>query len=138
MTANDPTAGAGGDPAATTVAATFDYHLGDPATAHRAIAEVAEELGRARALAQEGGMVDLSGLDASVAVICEAALGFAPESGRFLLPPLLDLARDLEDLSGEIRRQHALIRGRMEADEAARRTRAAAVYGRPAGQPPKS
>ncbi|HYD30412.1 MAG TPA: hypothetical protein VEB64_06080 [Azospirillaceae bacterium] len=113
-----------------------DYRLADADSARRAMAEVAEELAAAHAIAQTGGSVDLSGLDDSVAVICEAALNFEPDAGMELLPALLDLARDLEVLSGEIRRQQASARQRQEADEAHRRTRAVSAYGRPPATPP--
>ena len=70
---------------------------------HREIATVFGEVKAAETLARDGRIVDLDGLDARIATLCEAALDLAPDERR-------DIARVLGDLHGALDRLAAGIK----------------------------
>ncbi len=60
-------------------------------------------IGVARALIAAGRVVDLTGLDRGVGLLCAKALDLAPERGRDLRPHLAALQLDAEALTQALR-----------------------------------
>jgi len=56
----------------------------------------------ARALASQGRVVDLAGLDQQVGLLCARALDLQPVQGRAVRPRLLGLQAELESLAGAL------------------------------------
>ncbi len=102
------------------------------AALHGDMAAVAAALAEAGAQADSGAMIDLSGLDARVATLCEAAEALPREQGRALLPDLEAMIAALNALAATLSRQRDLAAG---TETHTARQRAAAVYGRPAAPP---
>ncbi|MBP2311846.1 hypothetical protein [Azospirillum soli] len=99
------------------------------AALHKDIAAVAAALDEARAQAETGAPIDMTGLDARVAELC----GTAQASGdKTLLADLESLLRALDALAEALARQQdsmaAAAEGRPDPHTA--RQRAAAAYGR--------
>ena len=93
------------------------------------LAAVVAALAEAGAQAESGALVDLSGLDARVAVLCTAAEALPRGEGRALLPELEAMIGALNALAATLSRQRELASG---PGTHSVRQRAAAVYGRPA------
>jgi hypothetical protein len=94
----------------------------------RGLAELGAAVGRMAAAAVDGGVVDLAGLDAEAARLCTAATLLPPHDARPLLPRLEALLSALDALETTLQRLAAAAQA--DADEATRRQRAAAAYGR--------
>ena len=100
---------------------------------HRDIAAVAAALDEARALAEAGAPIDLSGMDARVAELCAAAQA---NTDKALLADLESLIAALDALAEALARQQETMAAAAEGrpDPHTARQRAAAAYGR--GAPP--
>lgn len=105
------------------------------ASLHGDLAAVAAALAEAGAQADTGALVDLSGLDARVATLCEAAEALPRDAGQALLPDLEAMIAALNALDATLSRQRALSDG---TETHAARQRAAAVYRRPSDSPIES
>jgi hypothetical protein len=78
----------------------------EPLAAVRAVAdELTDMVGVARALASSGRIVDLTGFDQQVGLLCAKVLDLPPEVGRQLRPRLIVLSGALEALSRELAAQ---------------------------------
>jgi len=55
-------------------------------------------LGIARALAQSGRVVDMTGIDDGVGMLCAKILDLPPPDARFMLPALLEMLGQVEAL----------------------------------------
>jgi hypothetical protein len=72
----------------------------DPVGAVRAMAkELMQTIDVAGALASSGRVVDLTGLDEQVGLLCAKSLDLPPDEGRRLRPDLIMLSGTLETLS---------------------------------------
>ncbi|HWI26968.1 MAG TPA: hypothetical protein VN668_08345 [Stellaceae bacterium] len=88
-------------------------------TAFARLNEVAATIAAARRSIAEGALVELSGLDAAVAEICEAAPALPAAERNAFAQGLAELAAALDELAGDLVRQR----------EAALRHRANDAYG---------
>jgi hypothetical protein len=80
----------------------------DSLAAVRAMAdELTETVGLARALASCGRVVDLTGLDQQIGLLCAKSLDPAPDEGRGLRPNLIVLSVAMETLSRVLAAQAA-------------------------------
>ena len=71
-----------------------------PIDAVRALAEdLSQVVGVAGALVEAGRIVDLSGLESQVGLLCAKTLDLPPEEGRRARPWLVALSGDVETLS---------------------------------------
>lgn len=77
----------------------------DPATICRGLAEVTAAVELARQTAAEGGLVDLSGLDARVDALCRAVVALPRAEGRGFEAALLELIDTLTRLHETLTRQ---------------------------------
>ena len=59
-------------------------------------------IGLARALAQNGRRVDLTGLEDGIGMLCAQTLDLAPSEGREMLPLLHDVLVQVEALSAAL------------------------------------
>ena len=72
----------------------------DSANAVRDFAdELTKIVGVARALAESGRAIDLSGLDRQVGLLCAKSLDLTPDEGRRIRPRLIVLSGSIEALS---------------------------------------
>ena len=72
----------------------------DPIAAVRALAEeLTKTIGLARALAESGRAIDLTGLDREVGLLCAKSLDLPPDEGRRVRPRLIALSGAMEALS---------------------------------------
>jgi hypothetical protein len=72
----------------------------DPAAAVRALAEeLTGTIGLARALAESGRSIDLTGLDRRIGLLCAKALDLPSDEGRRVRPRLIALSGSMESLS---------------------------------------
>ncbi len=72
----------------------------DSLAAVRAMAdELTETIGMARVLAASGRVVDLTGLDQQIGLLCAKSLDLPPHEGRDLRPNLIVLSVAMETLS---------------------------------------
>ena len=78
-----------------TEAGSFDSLAAVRAMAH----ELTETVGMARALASCGRVVDLTGLDQQIGLLCAKSLDLAPDEGRGLRPHLIVLSVAMDTLS---------------------------------------
>jgi hypothetical protein len=80
----------------------------DSLAAVRAMAdELTETIGMARALASCGRVVDLTGLDQQIGLLCAKSLDLEPDDGRGLRPDLIVLSVAMETLSRVLAAQAA-------------------------------
>ena len=80
----------------------------DSLAAVRAMAEeLTETIGMARALASCGRVVDLTGLDQQIGLLCAKSLDLEPDDGRGLRPNLIVLSVAMETLSRVLAAQAA-------------------------------
>jgi hypothetical protein len=61
--------------------------------------ELTETVGMARVLASSGRVVDLTGLDQDVGLLCAKSLDLSPDEGRSLRPNLIVLSVAMDTLS---------------------------------------
>ena len=61
--------------------------------------ELTETVGMARVLASSGRVVDLTGLDQDVGLLCAKSLDLSPDQGRSLRPSLIVLSVAMDTLS---------------------------------------
>jgi len=78
------------------------HDLASPPPMLAAILALQDTVTMARALAQAGRQIDLTGLDADAAVLCAAIGLLPPERGRNLLEPLEALLQDVDDLTAAL------------------------------------
>lgn len=72
----------------------------DPVAAVRALAdELTQMVGLARALTESGRMIDLSGLDSQIGLLCAKSLDLPPDDGRRIRPRLIALSGAIEALT---------------------------------------
>ncbi len=72
----------------------------DPSAAVRALAdELTKTIDIARALAESGRTIDITGLDREVGLLCAKSLDLPPDDGRRIRPSLIALSGALEALS---------------------------------------
>ncbi len=72
----------------------------NPLVAVRALADELEQtIGVARALAESGRVIDLTGLDGRVGLLCAKSLDLPPEDGQAMRPRLIALSAAIEALS---------------------------------------
>ena len=72
----------------------------DPIAAVRALAEeLRKTIELARALAESGRAIDLTGLDHQVGLLCAKSLDLPPDEGRRVRPRLIALSGAMEALS---------------------------------------
>ena len=72
----------------------------DPIAAVRALAEgLMKTIGVARALAESGRAIDLTGLDREVGLLCARSLDLPPDEGRGVRPLLIALSGAMAALS---------------------------------------
>jgi hypothetical protein len=88
-------------------------------SAERQLQEIIAAIAEARRAVAEGVFVEVSGLDAAVAAVCEAAPGLPVEERGAFAKRLSELAEALDELAADIVRQ----------SEAAQRQRAKDAYG---------
>ncbi|WP_452001953.1 hypothetical protein [Azospirillum largimobile] len=99
-------------------------------------ASLGAALEEARAEAEAGALIDLAGLEDSVARLCAEAEGMPHDEARALLGPLGDLVAALDPLAASLADQQANREQSIAAALAGRddphtaRQRAAAAYGR--------
>ncbi|MBV8398074.1 MAG: hypothetical protein JOZ58_11475 [Acetobacteraceae bacterium] len=72
--------------------------------AHALASGLVNALRLARAMAETGRPLDLSGLEEPVGLLCAKALDLPPEQGRALRPALLSLLAEAEALQGALAR----------------------------------
>lgn len=71
-----------------------------PIVAVRALAdELTKTIDLARALAESGRTVDLTGFDRDIGLLCAKSLDLPPDDGRRIRPRLIALSGTLEGLS---------------------------------------
>lgn len=88
-----------------------DIAAHDPLAAASALAEeLASTISLARALAESGRAVDLTGLDLRIGLLCAKSLDLPPEQGREMRPALVLLSRAVEALS-RVLAEHAAMSG---------------------------
>lgn len=88
-------------------------------SAERQIEEIIAAIAKARHAVAEGVFIEVSGLDAAVAAVCDAAPGLPSEERGAFAKRLSELAEALDQLAADIVRQ----------SEAAQRQRANDAYG---------
>ena len=72
----------------------------DPTAAVHALAEkLANTIGVARALAESGRPIDLTGIDQDIGLLCAKSLDLPPDEGRRMRPRLVALSGAMEALS---------------------------------------
>jgi hypothetical protein len=69
--------------------------------------ELVEMIGMARVLAASGRVVDLTGLDQQIGLLCAKSLDLPPDEGRGLRPSLIVLSGAMEALSRVLAAQAA-------------------------------
>jgi hypothetical protein len=69
--------------------------------------ELASTIGLARALAESGRAVDLTGLDSRIGLLCAKSLDLPPEQGRAMRHRLISLSGSIEALSRALTRRVA-------------------------------
>ncbi|EWY37147.1 hypothetical protein N825_21405 [Skermanella stibiiresistens SB22] len=104
-----------------------------PATRHldgveRDLELIALAVADTRVALSGGGVIDLAGLDDRIAAICATLEGQPPEASRALLPRLLALVQDLNELSAACERARADTS--LELERVSTRNRASQAYGR--------
>jgi hypothetical protein len=101
--------------------------------------EAATMVGTAKSLIADGGIVDLSGLDARVRDICKAIPELARDEREELKPALIALMDGLGGLAETIKTQHAMLAEKLSTVSQGRRAVGAYGAGLAAGQkPPKT
>lgn len=99
---------------------------------HEDMAALSAVLAEAAVQADAGALVDLTGLESRVALLCAAVEALPRGEGRGLLFGLESMLDALDALAGTLSRQRDLAAG---TETYTARQRAAAVYGRPASVP---
>jgi hypothetical protein len=80
----------------------------DPIAAVSALAdELLRMVGIARALAEAGRVVDLTGLDRQIGLLCAKALDLPPDDGRRVRPRLIALSGAMQALTRALPTQSA-------------------------------
>lgn len=87
---------------------------------HGELEKVASVVAASRRVLSEGRMVDISGLQARVAKLCEAIMERAPNNTPSLRNAMESLLADLDRLSDELTRQFGVISGAGEGSNAQR------------------
>lgn len=83
----------------------------DPIGAVHALAdELAKTIGVARALAEAGRVIDLTGLDSRIGLLCAKSLDLPPEQGRTMRPRLIELSDAVAALA-RVLSEHAVPSG---------------------------
>ena len=78
----------------------FADHTHDPTAAVRALVEdLTKHISCARAAAEGGSRINLTGLDRQVGVLCAKSLDLPPDEGRRVRPRLIALSGLIEALS---------------------------------------
>lgn len=101
--------------------------------------EAANMVGTARSLIADGGIVDLSGLDARVQDICKAIPALPPDERDGLKLALIALMDGLGGLAETVKVQHAALAEKLSSVSQGRRAVGAYGAGLAAGhKPPKT
>jgi hypothetical protein len=101
--------------------------------------EAATMVGTAKSLIADGGIVDLSGLDARVQNICKAIPALASGERDELKPALIALMDGLGGLAETVKAQHAMLAEKLSNVSQGRRAIGAYGAGLAAGRkPPKT
>ena len=101
--------------------------------------EAATLVGTAKSLIADGGIVDLSALDARVRNICQAIPMLPPGERDGLKPALIALMDGLGGLAETVKAQHAMLAEKLSTVSQGRRAVGAYGAGLAAGQkPPKT
>ena len=101
------------------------------AAIHSGLDEVAHAVAAAQDTVARGGMVDFTGLDRDVHVLCHAVAGLPRAQGRALTARLLGLVDDLNRLIEVLGKARDAAAAAATVDAAATPQQAAAAYQKP-------